>query len=39
MNAKVEYIKNTNVTLVHENEAAIYGERGRECLDLMKAVA
>jgi len=26
------------VTLVHENERHIYGEKGRECLDLMKAV-
>ena len=36
--AKVDYIKNTNVTLVHENEAKIFGEKGRECLDLMKTI-
>ncbi len=38
MRAKVDYIKNRPVTLVHENEAKIYGEKGRECLDLMKSV-
>jgi len=38
MKAKVDYIKNRNVTLVHENEKAIYGEKGKECLDLLKSV-
>src|SRR5688500_2871396 len=38
MNAKLDYIEKIDVTLVHENEADIYGEHGRECLDLMKAV-
>jgi 3-dehydroshikimate dehydratase len=38
MNAKLDYIERVDVTLVHENEADIYGEHGRECLDLMKAV-
>jgi 3-dehydroshikimate dehydratase len=38
MRAKVDYIKGKNVTLVHENEAKIYGEKGRECLDLMKSI-
>lgn len=27
------------VTMVHENEHAIYGEKGRQCLDLMSAVS
>jgi len=38
MAAKVEYIKNRNITLVHENEKGIYGEKGVDCLDLMKGV-
>jgi 3-dehydroshikimate dehydratase len=38
MHAKVDYIKGRRVTLVHENEAKIYGEKGRECLDLMKSI-
>ena len=38
MRAKAEYVKNRNVVLVHENEAKIYGEGGRECLDLMRSV-
>jgi 3-dehydroshikimate dehydratase len=36
--AKVDFIKNTNVVLVHENEHNIYGERGRECVDLINTV-
>lgn len=35
---KVAYVADKNVTLVHENEAKIYGEKGRECLDLMKTI-
>jgi sugar phosphate isomerase/epimerase len=35
---KTEYLANTNVTLVHENEKGIYGDIGRRCLDLMQAV-
>jgi len=35
---KVQYIKDRPVTIVHENEAKIYGEKGRECLDLMKSI-
>lgn len=35
---KVEYIKDRNVVLVHENEAHIYGEKGRECEILMHEV-
>ncbi len=38
MRAKVEYIKDRPVTLVHENEARIYGEKGKQCLDLMQAI-
>lgn len=38
MQAKVDYIQNRNVVLVHENEKGIYGEKGRECLDLMKTI-
>jgi 3-dehydroshikimate dehydratase len=38
MRAKVDYIKNRNVTLVHENEKGIYGESGKDCLDLLSAV-
>jgi sugar phosphate isomerase/epimerase len=36
--AKVDYVKNRNVVLVHENEARIYGEKGEQCLDLMKTI-
>lgn len=36
--AKVNYVNGMNVTLVHENEKAIYGEKGIECLDLMKSI-
>jgi 3-dehydroshikimate dehydratase len=35
---KVQYVKDRPVTLIHENEAKIYGEKGRECLDLMKTI-
>ncbi len=38
MAAKSDYVKNHNVVLVHENEADIYGEKGRECVDIMKSV-
>jgi sugar phosphate isomerase/epimerase len=38
MRAKVEYIKNRDVTLVHENEKGIYGASGADCLDLLTAV-
>ncbi|MFI5379288.1 MAG: sugar phosphate isomerase/epimerase family protein [Tepidisphaerales bacterium] len=38
MRAKVEYIRNRPVTLVHENEKDIYGDKGVHCLDLMKTV-
>ena len=38
MAAKADYVRNHNVVLVHENEAEIYGEKGRECLDLMQSI-
>jgi sugar phosphate isomerase/epimerase len=38
MQAKVDYIRGRPVTIVHENEAAIYGEKGRQCVDLMKTI-
>jgi len=38
MKAKVGYVKDRNVTLVHENEHAIYGQNVRECVDIMKSV-
>ncbi len=36
--AKVDYVKNRNVVLVHENEAKIYGEKVAQCVDLMKTI-
>jgi sugar phosphate isomerase/epimerase len=38
MRAKVEYIKNHNVTLLHENEKEIFGEKGPACIDLMHTI-
>ena len=38
MLAKVDYVRGKPLTLVHENEADIYGEHGKDCLDLMKTV-
>mgnify|MGYP001766307355 CR=1 FL=1 len=38
MQAKAEYVKGLPATLVHENEASIYGEHGPECLDILKTV-
>lgn len=38
MRAKVDYVRNHDVVLVHENEKDIYGERVRECIDLMKTI-
>jgi 3-dehydroshikimate dehydratase len=35
MKAKLGYVKNRPVTLVHENEKEIYGAKGKECLDLL----
>lgn len=36
--AKVDYIKSLPVTLVHENEKGIFGEKGKQCVDLMQAI-
>jgi sugar phosphate isomerase/epimerase len=38
MKAKADYLKNRNVTLVHENEKAIYGEKVKDCLDILRSV-
>jgi sugar phosphate isomerase/epimerase len=38
MRAKVDYIRNHNVTLLHENEKDIFGEKGAQCLDLMQSI-
>lgn len=38
MRAKVDYVRNHDVVLVHENEKGIYGEHGSECLDLMETI-
>jgi sugar phosphate isomerase/epimerase len=35
---KVQYIKDHPVTLIHENEAKIFGEKGQQCLDLMTTI-
>ena len=35
---KVAYVKDIPVTLAHENEARIYGEKLEECVDLMQAI-
>ncbi|HEY1684421.1 MAG TPA: sugar phosphate isomerase/epimerase family protein [Tepidisphaeraceae bacterium] len=34
---KLNYIQNIPVTLAHENEAKIYGEKRDECVDLMQS--
>jgi 3-dehydroshikimate dehydratase len=38
MAAKVEYVKDRPVTLLHENERGIFGDHGRFCMDLMKTI-
>ena len=38
MRAKVQYVEGRSVTLLHENEKDIYGEKVRECADLMEAI-
>lgn len=35
---KVQYIQDRPMILVHENEKGIFGDIGRRCLDLMKAI-
>jgi 3-dehydroshikimate dehydratase len=36
--AKVEYLRNRSVTLVHENEKGIFGDVGRRCEELMRTI-
>jgi sugar phosphate isomerase/epimerase len=36
--AKVQYVQDRPVTLIHENERHIYGEKGAQCLDLMQSI-
>lgn len=38
MRAKVDFVGDRKITLVHENERDIYGEKLGECIDLMKSV-
>jgi sugar phosphate isomerase/epimerase len=38
MAAKVEVVKDVDVTMVHENEAHIYGHSAENCADLIKTV-
>jgi 3-dehydroshikimate dehydratase len=38
LEAMVEYVENRDVVLVHENEGRIYGEMGKECLDILRTV-
>jgi 3-dehydroshikimate dehydratase len=38
MAAKVEVVKDVDVTMVHENEAHIYGHTAENCVDLVEAV-
>ena len=38
MRAKVDYIKNRKITLVHENEREVFGEKGRQCLDMLQSI-
>ena len=38
MTAKVEVLKDVDVTMVHENEANIYGHTAEQCVDLIKTI-
>lgn len=38
MSAKAELLKNVDVTMVHENEAHIYGHSAANCADIVKTV-
>jgi len=38
MQKKVDYLTGRTPVLIHENEKEIYGERGAQCLDLLKAI-
>ncbi len=39
MQKKVDYLKGRTPVLVHENEAGIFGEKARQCLDIHQSVA
>lgn len=36
--AKVEVLKDVNITMVHENEAHIYGHTAEQCVDIVKTI-
>lgn len=38
LGAMVAYVENRDVLLVHENEGRIYGEMGKECLDILRTI-
>ncbi len=38
MAAKVEVLKDVNVTMVHENEANIYGHTAEQCVEIVKTI-
>lgn len=38
MRAKLDYIAKMPISIVHENEAKIYGEKGPQCVDLMQTI-
>ena len=38
MDAKVEVLKDVDVTMVHENESDIYGHSAENCMDIVKTV-
>jgi 3-dehydroshikimate dehydratase len=38
MSAKVEILRDVNVTMVHENETDIYGHSAKNCVDIIKTV-
>ena len=38
MSEKAEYVKDHTVTLLHENETGIFGDRGGSCFDLIVSV-
>jgi 3-dehydroshikimate dehydratase len=38
MAAKVEVLKDVNITMVHENEANIYGHTAEQCVEIIKTI-
>lgn len=38
MSAKAELLKNVDVTMVHENEAGIYGHTAQNCVDIIETI-